>query len=193
MHRKRVSVDHSNSLTAMAEVAGIPPYNELLWPTLMAVRRLGGAGKIEEIDDAVIEDEGFSEDQVAILHQDGPRSELQYRLAWARTYLRGMGVLANPSRATWTETEFGKQVEESEIEPLRHSYLKRLAEDRKSKGKAAKEAGAESFWEFCSRWTRPVSSISLVASSVPQDSSTPPSPVGREMVESMGSVFIASL
>lgn len=127
----------------MAQVAGIPPYSDLLWPTLVAVRNLGGAGKLEEIDDAVIEGEGISEEQMAVLHKDGPRSEVEYRLAWARTYLRGMGILANPSRGTWTLTDFGKQVGESEIEPLRHSYLRRLAEARKKKGKAAKDAGAD--------------------------------------------------
>lgn len=40
-------------------------------------------------------------------------------------------------------TDFGKQVGASEIEPLRHSYLEKLAEDRKKKGKAAKDAGAD--------------------------------------------------
>jgi restriction system protein len=109
----------------------------------MAVRKLGGAGKLEEIDDAVIEGEGFSEEQLAVLHKDGPRSEVEYRLAWARTYLRGMGILANPSRGTWTVTDFGKQVGVSEVEPLRHTYLKKLAEDRKKKRKAAKDAGAD--------------------------------------------------
>lgn len=127
----------------MAQTTGIPPYSDLLWPTLIAVRKLGGAGKLEEIDDAVIEGEGFSEEQLAVLHKDGPRSEVEYRLAWARTYLRGMGILANPSRGTWTVTDFAKQVSESEVEPLRHTYLKKLAEDRKKKGKAAKEAGAD--------------------------------------------------
>jgi restriction system protein len=48
----------------MAQTTGIPPYSDLLWPTLIAVRTLGGAGKIEEIDDAVIESEGFSEEQI---------------------------------------------------------------------------------------------------------------------------------
>jgi restriction system protein len=109
----------------------------------MAVRGLGGAGKLEEIDDTVIESEGFSEEQVAVLHQDGPRSELEYRIAWARTYLRGMGILANPSRGTWTLTDFGKEVRESEIEPLRQAYLKKLAEDKRRKKKAAKDAGAD--------------------------------------------------
>jgi restriction system protein len=122
---------------------GIPPYSELLWPALVALRGLGGTAKLEEIDEAVIEAENFSELQMGLLHKDGPRSEVEYRLAWARTYLKSMGIFANPSRGTWTVTEFGKAVKKSEIEPLRRAYLKRLAEDRKKKGKAATEAGAD--------------------------------------------------
>ena len=127
----------------MSAVPEIPPYSELLWPALVALRGLGGAAKLEEIDEAVIEAENFSEDQMGLLHKDGPRSEVEYRLAWARTYLKSMGIFANPSRGTWTVTEFGKAVKESEIEPLRRRYLKKLAEDRKKKGQAATEAGAD--------------------------------------------------
>lgn len=40
----------------------IPKYNDLLWPTLLAVRELGYSAKLEEIDEAVIEAQGFSEE-----------------------------------------------------------------------------------------------------------------------------------
>ncbi len=127
----------------MAAAPQIPPYSDLLWPTLIAVRRLGGTGKLEEIDEVVIDQQAFSDEQMAVLHKDGPRSEVEYRLAWARTYLKGMGLLANPSRGTWTMTEAAREVTKEEIEPLRAVYLKRLAEARKRKAKAAKDAGAD--------------------------------------------------
>jgi restriction system protein len=136
-------LERSNSLCPIVPGGDLPQYSDLLWPGLVAVRNLGGVAKLEEIDERVIQDEGLSEEQLAILHKDGPRSEVEYRLAWARTYLKSMGLLANPSRGTWVITDFGKQVREPEIEPLRREYLKKLAEDRKSKGKAAKSAGAD--------------------------------------------------
>jgi restriction system protein len=77
----------------------IPSYDELLWPTLCAVRELGNTAKLEEVDENVVEREGFSENQMAVLHKDGPRSEIEYRLAWARTYLKRMGALDNPHAA----------------------------------------------------------------------------------------------
>jgi restriction system protein len=62
------------------------------------------------------------------------------RLAWARSYLKNMGILANPSRGTWTVTSRGKEVTEPEIEPLRRAYLKRLAEARKRSPNAGADA-----------------------------------------------------
>src|SRR5215218_1899195 len=121
----------------------IPPYLDLLWPTLRAVRELGHSAKLDEIDERVIEAEGFSDEQLAVLHKDGPRNEIEYRLAWARTYLKGMGALANPARGTWVTTERGKVMFEEEIEPLRKEYLLKLAKERKRKALAAQEAGAD--------------------------------------------------
>jgi restriction system protein len=71
----------------------IPAYSELLWPTLRAVRELGHSAKLDEIDERVVEKEEFSDGQLGVLHKDGPRSEIEYRIAWARTYLKGVGAL----------------------------------------------------------------------------------------------------
>ena len=59
--------------------------------TINAIRALGGSGNIDEIVEKVVELEGFTEEQQAVLHGDGPRSQIEYRLAWARTYLKNMG------------------------------------------------------------------------------------------------------
>ena len=124
-------------------VPEIPPYNELLWPALRALRHLGHAASIVELVEKVIEEEGFSEEQLAILHQDGPRNEVEYRLAWARTYLKGMGALDNPKRGVWVTTDAGRQLEQHELEPLRQAYILKLRADRKSKKHAATQAGAD--------------------------------------------------
>lgn len=121
----------------------LPTYSELLWPTLRAVRDLGNTAKLEEIDEKVVEQEDFSEDQMAVLHKEGPRSEIEYRLAWARTYLKGIGSLDNPQRGVWVATDAGKQYEAHELEPLRQKYLAKLREERKKKKEAAQQAGAD--------------------------------------------------
>ncbi|AHD23221.1 restriction endonuclease [Rhodococcus pyridinivorans SB3094] len=102
--------------------ATLPPYTDLLWPTVQAVIELGGSGVIEEIDCAVISRTGLSEAAQAVLHGDGPGTEIEYRLAWARTYLKGMGLLSNTRRGVWSVTDRGRAVRESEIKPMQVAY-----------------------------------------------------------------------
>ena len=85
----------------------VPPYHELLSPALQAVSELGGSASINEIVETVVKREGFSDDQQAVMHGDGPGTEIGYRLAWARTYLKGMGLLTNSARGIWALTEAG--------------------------------------------------------------------------------------
>ena len=114
-------------------VPQIPPYSDLLWPTLCAVRESGDSGTIREIVERVIEQEQFSEEEQQVLHGDGPRTELDYRLAWARTYLKGMGLLVNSSRGVWSTTEAGRMATKEELGSLHADYLARLREARRAK------------------------------------------------------------
>jgi restriction system protein len=85
--------------------ASVPQYNEMLWPVLQAVAELGGSASIGEIVETVIKREGFSDAQQAVLHNNGPETEIGYRLAWARTYLKAMGLLTNSTRGVWALTD----------------------------------------------------------------------------------------
>jgi restriction system protein len=48
------------------------------------------------------------------LHGDGPQTEIRYRLAWARTYLKKVDALNN-SRGIWEVTEFGQTLKEADM------------------------------------------------------------------------------
>ncbi|MGE5282392.1 MAG: restriction endonuclease [Chloroflexota bacterium] len=122
--------------------ADIPAYSELLWPTLRAVRSLGGTARLNEIDEKVIELEGFSDEQLAVLHNEGPRSEIEYRLAWARTYLKGMGALRSAARGVWEATEFSRTLQEPDIEPLWRKYAARQRRKRAEKEAEATASNA---------------------------------------------------
>ena len=123
----------------MSNTVAIPSYKELLWPTLRAVREIGDSGTIEEIVEKVIALEGFTEEQQAVPHGDGPGSEIEYRLAWARTYLKGMGALDNSRRGVWSTTELGRSMTQSDVLPRHAEYVAHLREARNAK-KAAKVA-----------------------------------------------------
>ena len=48
------------------------------------------------------------------VHGDGPQSELDYRAAWARTWLKNIGALENSSRGVWTVTKVGTEISSDE-------------------------------------------------------------------------------
>ncbi len=88
----------------------LPTHRELLWPTLQVVRRLGGSAANDEIPEAVIALVGFDEAQRSVLHKNGPRTEIEYRLAWARTSLKRIGLLDNSNRGVWALTPAGQRL-----------------------------------------------------------------------------------
>jgi restriction system protein len=96
----------------------LPTHQRMLWSTLQAVRDLGGSGHIEEINARVIEIENFSDEQQEILHGNGPRTEIEYRLAWSRTYLKWFGALENSARGVWSITDKGRGLTEQELTQL---------------------------------------------------------------------------
>jgi restriction system protein len=100
----------------------IPRWKDLLWPTLDALRALGGSGSIEEIETTVDAIVGFTEEQQAVLHKSGPLSEINYRLAWVRTYLKGVGYVENSSRGVWSWTESGRDARPADMETVEARY-----------------------------------------------------------------------
>lgn len=80
----------------------VPTYDKLLVPTLKALKLLGGSGSIEEINEKVYEIANLDEETLSIPHkEDGMQSKVDYRLAWARTYLKKYGLIENSSRGIW--------------------------------------------------------------------------------------------
>jgi restriction system protein len=117
----------------------IPTHQDLLWPTLEAVKELGGSGTIDEINDRVVQREGFTEEQQAVIHNDGPRSKIEYRLAWSRTYLKAIGALENSERAVWSITDAGRGYSESDVDRLIHDYRLSLRAARRERKKTERE------------------------------------------------------
>lgn len=65
---------------------------------------LGGSGTIDEIFQKVAEVLKLPDEVLNILHGDTSQSEVEYRLAWSRTYLRKYGVVENSARGVWALT-----------------------------------------------------------------------------------------
>ncbi len=79
-------------------------------PLLEALKSLGGSASIAELNDKIAEILGLTEEQLAVPHGDNRGSEVAYRLAWTRTYLKKYGLLENSSRGVWALTAAGRSV-----------------------------------------------------------------------------------
>lgn len=127
----------------------MPQYDAFMNPVIKALKILGGSGTNEEINNKVVEIMALSDEQLDVIHDSerGSQTEVEYRLHWARTYLKKYGVLENSSRGVWALTAKGKQV--GEVDPREVSKFVR-AQARKVQADAAKdelaETGAETSW-----------------------------------------------
>lgn len=95
----------------------LPKYDDFFNPVLKALQELGGSGSVSEIDKKVAEILQLSEAELSIPHKGGT-SEVSYRLAWARNYLKNYGLLENSSRGVWALTTTGnstKAVDKDEV------------------------------------------------------------------------------
>lgn len=80
----------------------MPAYSDLINPTILALQELGGSGNVNEIYAEVIKHLDLPDRIIDFQHSEkSSQTEIQYRLAWARTYLKNYGVIDNTSRSIW--------------------------------------------------------------------------------------------
>lgn len=104
----------------MSKIKNVPPFSAFFNPILQALRELGGSASVDELDLKVIELTRLTEAQQQILHEPdkGGRTEVEYQLAWARTYLKKYGAIENSARGVWAFTPEGRnldKVDEREV------------------------------------------------------------------------------
>ena len=104
-------------------------FHELFNPTLQALHKLGGSGTNQEIHDEAVVLLGLSDEEIAKPHKPGQSSPTQiaYRLAWVRTWLKRYGLLENSSRGVWALTPKGQSTDEvdgKEVERVVNGMLK---------------------------------------------------------------------
>jgi restriction system protein len=128
----------------------LPRWKDLLWPTLEAVKALGGSGTNQEIESKVADLAKLSEEQQVVPHGGGRLSEINYRLAWCRTYLKGVGYLTQSGRGIWAITDLGKTKTKADMAAVESLYRatrreQRPVRPRKTRrlGEPSEEAGIE--------------------------------------------------
>lgn len=131
----------------------VPTFDQLLWPTVVALRALGGSASVEELNEHLLLDLALP-DEIANFRREGASvNEVPYRdrAAWARTYLRRDGVLERTARGVWALTPRGRDISEAELRgaPQRVRRLDQAAKAAKEQEDEApeEEVAAEQSWK----------------------------------------------
>ena len=113
-------------MTRKKQNSKLPSYDELIIPTVKALVELGGSGSIEEINAKVYEIANIPDDILQISHgEEGTVSEVDYRLAWSRTYLKKFGLLENSSRGIWALSQA-----DINVDTLNHIEIVKTVKDQ---------------------------------------------------------------
>jgi restriction system protein len=114
----------------MSEVK-IPTYDRLMNPLIQVLKDLGGSGTIDELEDKVFDILGLTDEQLEIMHNPkSGQSEVAYRLAWTRTYLKKYGVLENSKRGVWALTKEGQQIDKVDPRKVTKFVRDQASKDR---------------------------------------------------------------
>ena len=122
--------------TAKLDTYEVPTNRELMNPTLDALFELGGSATNGEITTQVIKDLGLSSEIVEAPHitrsnTNAHMTELEYRLAWSRTYLKMYGAIENSTRGVWSLTAKGRNV--GQVDPQEvTTFVRQLQGKRES-------------------------------------------------------------
>jgi len=118
--------------------SSVPKYHELLNPLLSALHELGGSGTTSEIYETVAQQSDLPDEVAEIPHnpEKSNQTELEYRLAWARTYLKKYGIINNSERGVWViepEKRDVKTVDEDDVVQTVREQMRQEREERGEK------------------------------------------------------------
>jgi restriction system protein len=139
-------------------VSKVPRVIALMWPALVALKKMGGSANNEELLAKLIELERIPTEIQNVPHKDGRRTRLEYNLAWTRTFLKKAGAIDNSSRGIWSLTKAGEALGRDEIPKVYEEVRKQYAEGRRARaltadqddeepGEEDESAAAEPHWK----------------------------------------------
>lgn len=123
--------------------SSVPRFDQLLVPTVKALRSLGGSAGIQELTTKIAEQMALTEEVLAFRREKATMNEVPYRAAWARTYLRMDGVVQITARGVWALTPRGRNINDEELISLPTRVRNRRTRDRQSVSGDEIEVGRE--------------------------------------------------
>ena len=132
----------------------IPSFEDMLCPTVQALQELSGKATVDELNQKALQLMAISPDLTVLPHTaqgSDRRTEVEYRMAWARTYLKQFGLLCNPTRGVWQFTDVYDPENIQEINPslivktVRQRRIENFKEDSKTLSPTEKAKAFERF------------------------------------------------
>lgn len=107
---------------------------------------MGGSGSIDEIYETVAERSDIPDEVAEIPHNPDKsnQTELGYRLAWARTYLKKYGVIDNSSRGVWIIVPKKRDVRTVDPQLVVQTVREQMQKAREDEANAADDLPDES-------------------------------------------------
>ena len=130
----------------------VPKRDDLINPTLEAIRALGGSGSNGEIRNKIIDLLALPDEVIDFPHhgKNPGKSELDYRLGWARSDLKFCGYINNSERGVWSLTPAGMRTDRVDQEEVvqarisRRQFMRDSMETTEDGGNS--ETGNDSVW-----------------------------------------------
>jgi hypothetical protein len=91
-------------LNLIMEIADMPKNAELAQLVAQIIRKNDGITTNEQIRAEVIDSLGLSTEAVSTIHS-GSRTEIEYRLAWARTIAKKKNLIRSVGPKQWSSVE----------------------------------------------------------------------------------------
>ena len=129
----------------------VPQFDALMAPSVQALKSLGGSASIDELVPEIVRLLGLSQEVTEVPHGATGRTELEYRAAWARTYLRKAGLIENSERGIWALTPEGAKADAVDGRQIARDVAKQFqsgqAKDNESGDSVAEEPEAIPSWQ----------------------------------------------
>jgi hypothetical protein len=177
----------------MTTLRKVPTFDEMMWPTLLALKQMGGSASNQELLTCVMKLMAIPEEIQNLPHGDGPKSEIEYRMLWTRTYLHKVGAIQNSERGVWSITAAGNALTADEVKNIvaqvrvmdrkQGGHSERSSADRLEEEEPA-ERWRMSYYRLCREWRRRHLSGSHSGSCANRDSYQSRLKTSREMEES---------
>lgn len=111
----------------------VPSFEKTIKPILAALQENGGQATIAELDEKAIRKMDLPDKIMKIMHNGSDKqSEISYRMAWGRSYLKKYGLITNVSRGVWTFTDkFNGDIENIDVQEIVRKVRRDSIEARK--------------------------------------------------------------